>query len=151
LEESLEWHVYPRKTYGSAAFFNNSYRQIEQHDLLVNNILCNSEDAKRFTKECISPDRVPLFDACDTQFGTLYHLWTADLVASPIVRSGFVMILGAPDTIGAVSVRQEPAVVYDEKGKRFIAFMDNAYSVINRYAGVVNYALGAGWRKSIWA
>jgi len=114
LQESFDWQVVPRKSYGSAAFFNHGFRQIEQHDILVNNVLCNSDDAVRFCQECTNRTGDGIIDASFTRFGSRYHLWTADLVASPLVRPGFVMFLSDPDNIGVVCEHQAPCVFYDE-------------------------------------
>jgi len=117
-----------------APFFNSAFRLIEQHHLLVHNILCNPDDLKQFRIKCNSSyDGHPLIESS--------HLWTADYVPCAEVRPGFVITLGYPDRLGVVSERAAPCVLYSEKNDKLIAFMDNGYGVINQYAGIVHYVL----------
>ena len=141
LQQSFAWNVHPRREYGSSRFFNAGFQQIEQLDLVVYHILHNPDDRDLFRRTCRFDDgRLAIdFDREKKK----YYLWTAELVPCHHVKPGLVVVLASPDTLGVVAVRCCPVVDYDETNKKLVAWMDNGYSVINKYSGVVTYRLGA--------
>lgn len=132
LEESFAWEPYSSQAYGSAAFFNTAFCQVEHSDLMVKNILYNPEELELFKEKSSLIDSILLGGRC------LGHLlWTSDMVPCSYVRPGFVIVLAEPNMIGVVAERMAPHVLYDKENDNLVAFIENGYGVINPYAGVV--------------